>query len=111
MKPILGKNIFPILRSTLNRLDGRLVDHGERVAYLVCHMLRQMGCPARRMLDLCILAVLQLLNLIVNQGKLTDNLTGSPVEQSGAGGGHHPLFRPLEKHGLKLALQLTDIFP
>ncbi len=58
LEPILGKNIFPILRSTLNRLDGRLVDHGERVTYLVCHMLRQMGCPARRMLDLCILAVL-----------------------------------------------------
>ena len=58
LEPILGKNIFPILRSTLNRLDGRLVDHGERVAYLVCHMLRQMGCPARRMLDLCILTVL-----------------------------------------------------
>ena len=43
MKLPNGQNLVNIVRETLNRVDPRLVDHGERVAYLVYKMLQAEG--------------------------------------------------------------------
>lgn len=40
---IENKNVIPIIQNTLNTIDKRLVDHGQRVAYLVAHMLKESG--------------------------------------------------------------------
>lgn len=40
---ILSKNIIYILKRTLNLLDYRIVDHCERVAYIVLEMLKEEG--------------------------------------------------------------------
>lgn len=39
MNPKSKTNLLTILKRTLNLIDYRLVDHGERVAYIVCQML------------------------------------------------------------------------
>lgn len=56
---LTGKNIVEIVKRTLNHVDTRLVDHGERVSYIVKKMLEtQGGFGKRRSRDLCFLALL-----------------------------------------------------
>ncbi len=53
-----AKDVFHITRKTLNYVDPRLVEHGGRVAYILCQMLRDQTMDPRRLADICILGVL-----------------------------------------------------
>lgn len=54
-----SNNISGLLQRTLNHVDSRLVDHGKRVAYLVCRMLEtDGGFSAREKQDIFFLALL-----------------------------------------------------
>ncbi|MCL2226775.1 MAG: HD domain-containing protein [Oscillospiraceae bacterium] len=51
--------IVNIIQNTLNHMDGRLVDHGKRVSYLVYKVLkRQNKYTQEHMRDICILALI-----------------------------------------------------
>lgn len=55
-----NKSILGILRRTCSHVDGRLLDHGMRVAWLVSRLLEQRGhayTPTERR-DICMLAVI-----------------------------------------------------
>ena len=43
MAELSSRQIHNIVRRALNKVDERLVDHGERVAYLVMHMMLEEG--------------------------------------------------------------------
>lgn len=45
MDVIESKNVISIIRNTLNTIDTRLVDHGQRAAYIVSRMLQVMNHP------------------------------------------------------------------
>lgn len=47
MNVISSKNVMYIVRRTLNLIDERLINHGERVSYLVYKMLSYQGCYER----------------------------------------------------------------
>lgn len=58
MEILTNRNVLYIFRRALNRIDYRLVDHGQRVAYLVLRMLRIHGgyTPAQ-MAEICVMAL------------------------------------------------------
>lgn len=59
MQMITSKNVFHIIRKTLNLVDMRLVTHGERVAFILYKMLQYQGMACdKRMLEFVILAAL-----------------------------------------------------
>lgn len=59
MELVKSTAVLGLIRRTLNRVDSRLVDHGERVAWLVGNMLDTEGlCTPRERQDLCMLALL-----------------------------------------------------
>lgn len=41
MYAIMSKNIWGIIKRTLNRVDPRLIEHGERVAYIALQILKE----------------------------------------------------------------------
>ena len=41
MHAIRSKNIWGIVKRTLNKVDPRLVEHGERVAYIALKILEE----------------------------------------------------------------------
>ena len=43
MYAIRSKNVWGIIKRTLNRVDPRLIEHGERTAYIVLQMLEETG--------------------------------------------------------------------
>ncbi|MCQ4637548.1 HD domain-containing protein [Anaerovorax odorimutans] len=43
MNPLNGRNLFHIIRRSLNFVDERLVGHGEQVAYIVLKLLEEDG--------------------------------------------------------------------
>ncbi|MBS7009257.1 HD domain-containing phosphohydrolase [Anaerostipes sp.] len=43
MYAIRSKNIWGIIKKTLNRVDPRLIEHGERVAYIALQILEETG--------------------------------------------------------------------
>lgn len=56
---IESRNIIHILKRTLNFVDYRIVDHGERVAYIVLEMLKAEGNHSEReLIDICFLCML-----------------------------------------------------
>ena len=58
MQMITSKNVFHIIRKTLNLVDVRLVAHGERVAFILYKMLQYQGMACdKRMLEFVILAL------------------------------------------------------
>lgn len=55
--PVPARNVVGVIGRTLNLVDARLVNHGRRVAELVCRALvKRGGCTPRQLLDLCLLA-------------------------------------------------------
>jgi len=59
MKLLKNEKVIDIMSNTLNHVDGRLMDHGERVAYLLYRVLKQRGDYSDEQLrDICILAML-----------------------------------------------------
>lgn len=54
-----AKNVVGVISNTLNLVDSRLVNHGRRVAELVCRALRvQGGYSPEQLRDLCLLAII-----------------------------------------------------
>lgn len=57
-----GATVIQILQKALNLVDYRLVDHGERVAYIMLNMLSVMDhvkeIPQEEMFNICLLALL-----------------------------------------------------
>lgn len=59
MGMIQSKNVVAIIRKTLNLVDPRLIDHGERVAYMVYKMLQyEAKCSPQMMYEICLAALL-----------------------------------------------------
>lgn len=59
MQIITSSDVLQILRRTLDQVDPRLVDHGERVGYLVLKMLEFQGnIPHQQLVDVFVLAML-----------------------------------------------------
>ena len=59
MKSLNIVNVLDILSRTLNCIDIRLVDHGQRVAYIVRQMLRQQGkYTEEQQREICIVTML-----------------------------------------------------
>jgi len=59
MKLLSNEKVINIMSNTLNHVDGRLVDHGERVAYLLYKVLKRQGkYNGEQLRDICILAML-----------------------------------------------------
>jgi len=59
MKLLSNEKVINIMSNTLNHVDGRLVDHGERVAYLMFKILKKQGkYDDKRLRDICVLAML-----------------------------------------------------
>ncbi len=59
MLNLTGKNIAYIFRRALNLIDYRLVDHGERVAYIVLKMLIEKGGYSdKKLAEICLLCLL-----------------------------------------------------
>lgn len=58
MKVIKSQNIIHIIMRTLGKVDGRLMGHGERVAFMTVRALRQQGAPEKEILECAMLAVL-----------------------------------------------------
>ena len=59
MKLLSNEKVIDIMSNTLNCVDGRLVDHGERVAYMLYKVLTQQGkYDCEQLRDICILAML-----------------------------------------------------
>lgn len=53
------KDVISIIRKTLNLVDSRLVDHGERVAYIILKMLQNDNTLSKSQLQkICLLAML-----------------------------------------------------
>lgn len=58
MHIISSKNTIEIIRRTLNMIDVRLIDHGERVSFIIYKMLQYNGKHTEReIIDICILAM------------------------------------------------------
>lgn len=57
MNIIKDKNMIEILKNMLNSIDDRLVDHGERVAYLCMKVMEEMHAPKDLYLDVAKLAL------------------------------------------------------
>lgn len=54
-----SRNISGLIQRTLNKIDGRLVDHGKRVAFLMAGMLEAKGnIPQKDKQDICMVAML-----------------------------------------------------
>lgn len=58
MNIIKDQDVIIILKTMLNKLDDRLVDHGERVAYLCLELMRYMNVPREEYLHVAKLALL-----------------------------------------------------
>ncbi|MCL2819273.1 MAG: HD domain-containing protein [Oscillospiraceae bacterium] len=59
MKLLSNEKVIDIMSATLNHVDGRLIDHGERVAYLLYKVLKpQARFNDVQLRDICILAML-----------------------------------------------------
>ena len=58
MNIIKDQDVIIILKTMLNRLDDRLVDHGERVAYLCLELMRYMNVSEEEYLHVAKLALL-----------------------------------------------------
>lgn len=59
MNVINSCDLIHVVRNTLNMIDTRLINHGDRVAYMLYKMLEYSGAYSQReMLDRCILAML-----------------------------------------------------
>ena len=59
MKLLNNEKVINIMSNTLNHVDGRLVDHGERVAYLIYKILKRQGkYDGAKLRDICLLAML-----------------------------------------------------
>ena len=59
MSIVSAEHMSGLIQRTLNYVDPRLVDHGQRVAYIVSCMLRMEGrVTAKEYQDLCFLAML-----------------------------------------------------
>jgi len=59
MKLLSNEKVIDIMSNTLNHVDGRLIDHGERVAYLMYKVLKPQGIFTNEKLrDICVLAML-----------------------------------------------------
>lgn len=58
MELIKSKDIIHIVRRTLNLVDSRLVEHGERVGYIVYKMLTAFDrFDKKQIMDICILSI------------------------------------------------------
>lgn len=58
MEILTNRNVLYIFRRALNMIDYRLVDHGQRVAYLVLRMLRlHGGYSPEQMAEICVMAL------------------------------------------------------
>lgn len=58
MKIIGNADTLNIIRRTLNKIDTRLVDHGERVSYTFYHLLKMEGSYSEKQIfNLCIVAL------------------------------------------------------
>lgn len=58
MEILTNRNLLYIFRRALNRIDYRLVDHGQRVAYLVLQMLRKRGgYSPEQVAEICVMAL------------------------------------------------------
>ncbi|MBU9743247.1 HD domain-containing phosphohydrolase [Diplocloster agilis] len=81
MTELSGRHIHNIVRRALNRVDDRLVDHGERVAYLVMHMLLEEGsCDARTIRNVSFVALLH--DIGAYKTEEIDNMLRFEIEQS-----------------------------
>ena len=59
MKLLSNEKVIDIMSNTLNHVDNRLMDHGERVAYLMYKVLKpQEMFDEAELRDICILAML-----------------------------------------------------
>lgn len=59
MQIVNSRNIGPLIQRTLNYVDGRLIDHGERVARFVANMMEvHGGYSVREKRDICFLALI-----------------------------------------------------
>jgi len=59
LKLLNNEKVINIMSNTLNHVDGRLVDHGERVAYLIYKILKRQGkYDGAKLRDICLLAML-----------------------------------------------------
>lgn len=58
MNIIKDQDVIIILKTMLNKLDDRLVDHGERVAYLCLELMHYMNVPYEEYLHVAKLALL-----------------------------------------------------
>ncbi|MDL2229326.1 HD domain-containing protein [Treponema sp. OttesenSCG-928-L16] len=59
MSCISNINAIRIMENTLNMVDPRLIDHGRRVAYMVCKMLKcQKKYSDREISDFCVLSLI-----------------------------------------------------
>lgn len=58
MEILTNRNVLYIFRRALNRIDYRLVDHSQRVAYLMLRMLEKRGgYTAEEMAEICVLSL------------------------------------------------------
>jgi len=59
MKLLSNEKVIDIMSNTLNHVDDRLMDHGERVAYLLYRVLEPQGkYICKQMRNICVLAML-----------------------------------------------------
>ena len=59
MKLLSNEKVIDIIEKTLNQIDGRLVNHGKRVAYLMFKVLApQFRYNDKQLRDICLLAML-----------------------------------------------------
>ena len=72
MHAIRSKNIWGIVKRTLNKVDPRLVEHGERVAYIALKILEEAeGEISHEMLKNVLLDVSFMISGHIKQKKLT----------------------------------------
>lgn len=58
MELMESKNVIRIIQETLNLVDSRLLDHGERVGYIVSQILKESGEYSHSSIsDICILSL------------------------------------------------------
>ena len=81
MEIIEDRMVWGIIRRTLSCVDPRLVDHGERVAYIALELLRSAGAVSYTHLDVYKRQVFKSLYKVISRliGQLSCDLLGRHI--------------------------------
>lgn len=105
------KQIIKLIQKVLNYMDPRLLDHGEKVSYILFKMLKEHhGYTEEEMLKLCTIAIFHDIGAykVTERDKLLDIESNTPINHAVYGSLFIKYFSPLrDLHGVVLGHHLN----